>query len=73
MLARQHISLGENDEGNYSNIISNSMLSDNFIALAQDLDIIEAKTPEDVFKSNLNETRGFSSNVDSGIKNMMVL
>lgn len=34
-------------------IISNSKLSDQFLALARDLDVMEPKQPEDVYKSHL--------------------
>ena len=34
-------------------IISNSKLSEHFLALARDLDVMEAKTPEDVYKVHL--------------------
>ncbi|KAG2494897.1 hypothetical protein HYH03_006832 [Edaphochlamys debaryana] len=38
-------------------IISNSKLSEHFLALARDLDVVEAKTPEDVYKTHLTEGR----------------
>lgn len=34
-------------------IISNSKLSEHFLALARDLDVMEPKVPEDVYKSHL--------------------
>ena len=40
------------------------------MALGTDLEIMEAKTPEDVYKSNLNENRGFATNVDSAKQNL---
>ena len=39
-------------------IVSNSKLSEHFINVARDLDVVEAKTPEDVFKQHLVESRG---------------
>ncbi|QDZ18291.1 regulatory subunit of 26S proteasome [Chloropicon primus] len=39
-------------------IVSNSRLSEHFINVARDLDVVEAKTPEDVFKQHLVESRG---------------
>lgn len=39
-------------------IISNSKLSEHFINVARDLDVVEAKTPEDVYKQHLVESRG---------------
>ncbi|KAG2434205.1 hypothetical protein HXX76_007931 [Chlamydomonas incerta] len=38
-------------------IISNSKLSEHYLALARDLDVVEAKTPEDVYKTHLTEGR----------------
>jgi hypothetical protein len=34
-------------------IISNSRLSEHFLALARDLDVMEPKVPEDVYKTHL--------------------
>ena len=34
-------------------IMSNSRLSEHFLALARDLDVLEPKAPEDVYKSHL--------------------
>jgi len=39
-------------------IVSNSKLSEHFLNVARDLDVMEAKTPEDVYKQHLVETRG---------------
>ncbi|KIY99543.1 26S proteasome regulatory subunit N1, partial [Monoraphidium neglectum] len=38
-------------------IISNSKLSEHYLALARDLDVMEPKVPEDVYKSHLIEGR----------------
>jgi hypothetical protein len=38
-------------------IASNAKLSENYLALARDLDVMEAKTPEDIYKSHLVEGR----------------
>lgn len=32
------------------------MLTDNYLALAKDLDVMEAKTPEDIYKSHLSSS-----------------
>jgi 26S proteasome regulatory subunit N1 len=47
-------------------------LSDHFLALARDLGVIEAKTPEDIYKSSLTETRAtnLGANVDSARQNL---
>ena len=51
---------GEEDEEELNEIIGNVHLSDQFLKLAQDLDVVDAKTPEDIYKSHLAETGGFS-------------
>eukprot|EP00879_Flechtneria_rotunda_P023735 GHRR01025127.1.p1 GENE.GHRR01025127.1~~GHRR01025127.1.p1 ORF type:complete len:652 (+),score=250.63 GHRR01025127.1:1606-3561(+) len=38
-------------------IISNSKLSEHFLALARDLDVLEPKVPEDVYKTHLTDGR----------------
>lgn len=60
-----------------NDIISNSHLSNHFLKLAQDLDITDAKSPEDIFKSHLSETGGFvrrripdGSNIDHKLLNI---
>ena len=40
-------------------IMSNGHLNANFLALGRELDILEPKTPEDVFKSHLENQRPF--------------
>jgi len=56
-------------------IISNETLSDTYLALGRDLDVVDAKTPEDIYKSHLGETAGFKrgkakANVDSARGNL---
>jgi 26S proteasome regulatory subunit N1 len=71
ILARQHQMVATEDE-ELLEILNNSKLSDHFLSLAKDLDVAEAKTPEDIYKSHLENTRpGFSSaNVDSAKQNL---
>lgn len=69
ILGRSHAFI-EDDESPYFSLFSNSSLSEHFHALGQDLDIMEARTPEDVYKTNLSETRTFTSNVDSARQNL---
>ena len=76
MLGRQQVLL-ELPEG-YSNfedlteIMSNSLLNTHFLNLARELDIMEPKTPEDVYKSHLDNARAHfgSSGVDSARQNL---
>jgi 26S proteasome regulatory subunit N1 len=58
MLAKQRIWIEDNEIYNdpeLQSIISNLKLSDYFKRLAKELDVIEPKHPEDVFKSHLEE------------------
>ncbi|KAG9307203.1 hypothetical protein G9A89_017031 [Geosiphon pyriformis] len=70
-LGRSQISLSIEDES-IQEILNNTHLSKNFIALANELDVVEAKTPEDIYKSHLENIRpGFTSgNVDSARQNL---
>lgn len=57
-------------------LIGNEKLSEQFLKLAQDLDVMDPKTPEDIYKSHLAETGGFSrrrdtsTNIDSARANL---
>lgn len=42
-----------------ADILNHTVLSESFLALARDLDIVEAKTPDDIYKSHLNDSRMF--------------
>lgn len=74
MLGRhQHyLELDENDYDEIIEIMSNSHLNNHFLNLARELDIMEAKTPEDVYKSHLENVRPVfgGSNVDSARQNL---
>lgn len=56
MLARHRLFTVVEDEEN-SEVLNHANLSESFLTLAKDLDIVEAKTPEDIYKTNLNENR----------------
>ena len=56
----------DDDEGQFNPLIGNEKLSETFLKLAQDLDVTDAKTPEDIYKSHLAETGGFSRRRDTG-------
>lgn len=43
--------------GDLAELISNSKLSQYFLQLARELDIMEPKTPEDIYKTHLEPTR----------------
>lgn len=69
LLARQRINYtyeGE-DEDDLNEIIGNEKLSEEFLKVAQDLDVMDPKTPEDIYKSHLSETGGFSRRREGGV------
>merc|ERR1711981_657166 len=75
MLGRQQHFLPDLDESEHDEVIeimSNSPLNNNFLNLARELDIMEAKTPDDVYKSHLDNVRPVfgGSNVDSARQNL---
>ncbi|XP_055593587.1 26S proteasome non-ATPase regulatory subunit 2 [Uranotaenia lowii] len=76
MLGRQQIFLelpeGSNDYDDLVEIMSNSHLNNHFLNLARELDIMEPKTPEDVYKSHLDNSRTSfgSSQIDSARQNL---
>ena len=52
-------------------IMNNSRLSQNFLNLARELDIMEPKVPEDIYKSHLETSRtSYQAQVDSARQNL---
>lgn len=76
MLGRQQICLEFKENSNHNDdlieIMSNAHLNNHFLNLARELDIMEPKTPEDVYKSHLENSRTpfGSSQVDSARQNL---
>lgn len=76
MLGRQQVFLelpeGLNSAEDLTEIMSNSLLNNHFLNLARELDIMEPKTPEDVYKSHLDNARNHfgSSQIDSARQNL---
>lgn len=78
LLARNRTNLDYSEEDDDLNdLIGNSILSEQFHSLGRDLDVVDAKTPEDIYKSHLSETGGFTrsrrdsaSQVDSARANL---
>ena len=64
--------LEENDFDEVIEIMSNAHLNNNFLNLARELDIMDAKTPEDVYKSHLDNVRPVfgGGSVDSARQNL---
>ena len=52
-------------EEELNELIGNEKLSEQFLKVAQDLDVMDPKTPEDIYKSHLAETGGFSRRRDA--------
>ena len=51
-------------------IISNQKLSEHFKSLARDLDVMEPKHPDAIFKSHLEDRRFQNDSIDSAKKNL---
>jgi len=69
LLARHRINFEVEDdlqEDEMNELIGNEKLSEQFLKVAQDLDVLDPKTPEDIYKSHLAETGGFSRRRDAG-------
>ncbi|GBG62353.1 hypothetical protein CBR_g30307 [Chara braunii] len=65
------MSIGDDEREVLQEIISNSKLSEGYLALARDLDVMEAKTPEDIYKAHLLDSRATSgASVDSARQNL---
>jgi len=71
ILGRQNLFIDES-ESELADLINNTNLSDYFLALARDLEVIDPKTPEDIYKPNLNDTRASNAaaNIDSARQNL---
>jgi 26S proteasome regulatory subunit N1 len=71
LLARQQILLEVDDEV-LQGIVNNTRLSEYFTSLARDLDIMEPKVPEDIYKSHLENVRSGmgGGSVDSARQNL---
>jgi 26S proteasome regulatory subunit N1 len=61
MLGRQQIFLELDDEmddyDDLTEIMSNAHLNNHFLSLGRELDIMEPKVPEDIFKTHLEPNR----------------
>ncbi|CAM9663790.1 unnamed protein product, partial [Ectocarpus sp. 6 AP-2014] len=66
IMARHRASYEHPDDDDVNEIIGNGSLSEHYLALARDLDVMEAKTPEDIYKSHLAESGGVSRRRDGG-------
>jgi len=62
------VDLEDDEIEKLNDLIGNASLSDFFLNLGRDLDVVEAKKPEDIYKSHLSETGGFSRRQQSNAK-----
>lgn len=69
MLGRQRNPY-ESEDADLQEIISNTKLSEHFKSLARDLDVVEPKHPDSIFKSHLDERRVAGAEIDSAKKNL---
>ena len=58
------------EDDSLNELLGNAQLSEHFLSLARDLDVFEAKTPEEIYKSHLTETRGGHENIQSARANL---
>jgi len=76
ILARHRASYVDEEDDELNNLIGNSKLSECFLHLARDVDVMEPKTPEDIYKSHLADTAAFvrrrdaAKQVDSASTNL---
>ena len=76
ILARHRASYVDEEDDELNNLIGNEKLSECFLHLARDVDVMEPKTPEDIYKSHLGETAKFvrrkdaAKQVDSASSNL---
>ncbi|EME31419.1 26S proteasome regulatory subunit N1 isoform 1 [Galdieria sulphuraria] len=72
-LASRNIFLEEETNEDLKNWMGNTRLYEFYLSLAKDLDVMEPKTPEDIYKSHLTDgigRLGLNSNLDSARQNL---
>ncbi|KAL7274551.1 proteasome regulatory particle base subunit [Rhizina undulata] len=69
LVSRQQIWIEAPDE-EIADCLNNTRLSDYFLALGKELNILEPKTPDDIYKSHLENSRGGPGTVDSAKQNL---
>lgn len=69
LIARQGIAI-ETDDEEIAECLNNARLSEHFLALGKELNILDPKTPEEIYKSHLENTRGPGASVDSAKQNL---
>ncbi|XP_047054790.1 26S proteasome non-ATPase regulatory subunit 2 homolog A-like [Lolium rigidum] len=64
------IAADEMDKEMLQEIVNNTKLSEGYLTLARDIEVMEAKSPEDIYKVHLIDGRGASSSLDSARQNL---
>lgn len=73
ILGRHRLFAIEEDDDDLLNMIGNTQLSEHFLGLGRDLDVMEPKLPEDIYKTHLLDSRyasNLASHVDSHKQNL---
>jgi len=70
LLGRHRVNYEVDDDSEEAEALNafagNQKLGELFLKLAQDLDVVQPKTPEDIYKSHLAETGGFRNRREAG-------
>jgi len=66
LLGRSHVNFSYEESDEVNELIGNSKTSEFFLELAKDLDTVEPKSPEDIYKTHLADTGGFTRRRDTG-------
>ncbi|XP_078180193.1 26S proteasome non-ATPase regulatory subunit 2 homolog A-like isoform X2 [Carex rostrata] len=67
----EEIAADENDRDALQDIVNNTKLSEGYLALARDIEVMEAKSPDDIYKVHLIDGRASaSSSLDSARQNL---
>ncbi|KAF0925139.1 hypothetical protein E2562_015415 [Oryza meyeriana var. granulata] len=64
------IAADDNDKEILQEIVNNAKLSEGYLTLARDIEVMEPKSPEDIYKVHLIDGRGASSSLDSARQNL---
>ncbi|GJM90196.1 hypothetical protein PR202_ga06453 [Eleusine coracana subsp. coracana] len=64
------ITADDNEKEVLQEIVNNTKLSEGYLTLARDIEVMEPKSPEDIYKVHLIDGRGASSSLDSARQNL---
>lgn len=72
IISRQQVPIKYEEDEEINNCLNNSRLSEHFLLLAKELNILDPKVPEDIYKSHLENSRGPAAGiqVDSAKQNL---